>query len=195
MRNDRGFTLVELMVVVALTSVMAGLALVSVRKAGTQNDVDRMAAQVRDAITMANRRAVFTGRPYMIDVQKHSVQWCEVTAWTPSPLGTTQLSCANGTGEKGSTWFAGNDAQIAFYATQADTGGVSVSKATLTTAVPIYFGPLGTADTAFTNVMSRGKATTGVTVYIRRQLVDEPAKRRRVIAYGLSARPKVIDNY
>jgi prepilin-type N-terminal cleavage/methylation domain-containing protein len=205
MRRPRGFTLIELMVVVTLTGVLASLAILSWRKTMTTQDVDKLSNAVRDAITQAARRAVSTQRPYMVTFAPGYVQWCQVAPANYSagpPALTTQTSCASvpeGT-EVAPAARAGDDAIIAFTAPNADVTNlagtyVAPSKTTLSTTAVLYLGPNGSADANFANVMALGVPSTGFTAYLRRKFTDDTTKHRRVIVYGVSARPRVIDNW
>jgi type II secretion system protein H len=204
-RRSRGLTLVELMVVVALTGVIAAIAVVAWRKSRTQNDVDSFAAAVRNAMQQASRRAIATGTPYMLDLRPNSARWCRVVAanWSAGPPATTTQTACPASGadaENGPAARSGDDAKIAYYAASADaasaTGAYSAaSKTPLVTSTVLYFGKNGSADATFANVMTNGLPSAGFTVYIARQGNDEATKRRRVLVYGLTARPRIIDNY
>jgi prepilin-type N-terminal cleavage/methylation domain-containing protein len=195
MARARGFTLVELMLTVTMIAVISAVAVVSWRKSHTQDDVDRLAAAVRNAVTQAARRASATGRPYMLDVRPRSIQWCEAVA-----AAATQCPCVASPCENGPIVGAPDDAMIGFVASAVDVSQpgspfAAPARVAVSTPVPFYFGPTGTADASYGNVLAAGRATQGFTVYVRRQGNDEPDKRRRVVVYGVSARPRVIDNY
>ena len=213
-RAQRGFTLVELMVVVAIISVMASLAVIAMRKSRTENDVDAFSNAIRTAMIQARRRAVAMGTQgapygYMVDIKNRSVRWCQVDPATVTGGNvTSQKTCTPAAGlEMGGLVNGGADAQVDFYAPSADVvtmaakGVVSYTAPAHTplpaTGIPIYFGPSGVCDGTFANVLTLGGALSGFTVYVEPITTDSGAKfkQRRVVLYGVSARPRIVDTW
>jgi prepilin-type N-terminal cleavage/methylation domain-containing protein len=202
MRRARGFTLVELLVVVAVMALLAILTIPSVRRSGTQNDIDRFATGIRDSVVQASRRAIATRAPYMIAFThlasgKDSAQWCAVGSFNSAPYTTTQTDCSATGLEKGPLVQVG-DGQLAAWATGFDGYGNSITKTSLvgTANFVLYLGPNGTCDPTFANVMSWGSATAGFTVYLQRRIQsDQAAFHRKIAVYGISSRPRVSDSW
>ncbi|HZS37322.1 MAG TPA: prepilin-type N-terminal cleavage/methylation domain-containing protein [Polyangia bacterium] len=209
MRRARGFTLVELMVVIAIMSVIMVLAVKAFRKSGSQRDVDNWANELRNQIAQASKRAVATRQPYLIDVRATSVRWCQITPGNFSlapPWTTTQTTCpaAPTLGvDMGPLVTAPDDAQTALYATSADAtapglGYAVPSRTALAGSIPLYVGKYSTASTVFANVMSATlpqAGQLGFTLYVRRQGSDETDKRRRVVTYGPSTKTRIVTGY
>jgi prepilin-type N-terminal cleavage/methylation domain-containing protein len=202
--HTRGVTLPELMAVVVIIAIMAVLAVVSFRKSRTTADVDRLAAQIRETMLQVGRRAVTTQTPYLLELRPDGIIWCQMNpaAYSLGPPATTsQVTCPSpNTVENGAFISAGADARIASWAAAADVlipGGTYTAppRTALATSKALYFGPNGTADTSFPNVISNGMIATGFTAYVRRSGSDEASSHRRVILYGLSGHPRVIDNW
>ena len=59
--SGRGFTLLELIVVVAVLSIVAAMAWPSIRKMYTQGEIKNAAKQVREALVQARLKAIETG--------------------------------------------------------------------------------------------------------------------------------------
>jgi prepilin-type N-terminal cleavage/methylation domain-containing protein len=223
--RSRGFTLVELMVVVTMVAVLAVMAAASFRRARTENDVDAFANAIRTAIIQARRRAVATRyvNPYgyLVDLQRGSVRWCQIDPTTvdPNTLTSKQVTCTPPSTtpgvESGGLVPAGQDAQVSFYATQADVAaltitGVSTNSSALNTtyAAPtkiplpaggaqLYFGPSGTCDGNFNAAVSANRPLAGFTIYVQPIVpaTESAFKRRRISTYGISARPRIIDKW
>jgi len=203
-RKAHGFTLVELMVVVALIGILAGLAVAAWRKAIMEDQSDGWARKVRDVATTANRRAVATRQPYMMQVTASSVQWCIIDPSTISgpPWATTQTGCAGiaSTLEHASAIGAPNDTDVSYYATSADlvtpNGTYAApAKNAIGAGTVFFFGSNGTSSSSFPSVMAPGAPPSGFTVYVRSVANDETSRRRRVAVYGASSKARIIANY
>jgi len=202
MRRARGFTLVELMVVVAITSVLGTMAVISWRKSRSKTDIDNWATQFRNLVMQTSKRATATQLPFMIQVSGTRLQYCQLDTadfTTTPPYSTTRLTCPSNS-ENGVILRAPDDAQISLFAATADvvtaTGTAPVvNRLPMPASKALYFGRNGTASTVFNEVMSPGVVATGFTAYINRQGTDELEKHRRVVVYGMSSRARIIDNY
>jgi prepilin-type N-terminal cleavage/methylation domain-containing protein len=211
MRRKRGFTLVELMVVIAILSVIMALAVKAFRKSRSQSDVDYWANALRNQINAASKRALSTKSPYLVSVTATTVRWCQVNPANISggpPWTTSQVTCpaqpTTGGPELGPIITAPDDGETSYYATSADAtmpGVTAYSQPTRTTlsgSAALYVGEFSTASSIFDNVMRATLSTPntmGFSLYVRRQGSDETDKRRRVVVYGASARVRIIDNY
>ena len=190
----RGFTLVELMVVVVIVAVLASIAVVAWHRVHAADDADAWANVVRNAVTFARRRATATGTPYMIEVTPTTLAWCQVDAPTCAVDGA--LSCAATTGERAGAVAAGSDAITDAYAAVADVIAldgtyVAAPKTTLAGTRDLFFGPNGSADLTCSHVLGATPINaTGFTVYLHAD-----SKRRRVVVYGATGRPRIVDNW
>ncbi len=209
-RPARGFTLTELMVVVTLMGIMAALAVMSVRKSMAEDDVNAWAEVFRTAALQARRRAMETKQPYIIDVREGRVQWCQYDTSMAAP-GCPAVTAGY---ESSPPVYAGNDAQTVYIATTTDvqlpTGAVTTYAPAAKIGIPftsppaspanapggiVYFGANSTTDSS-PNGVKTGGVPLGYSVYVQSRL--NPAKviqRRRVVLYGFSARPRIIDNW
>src|SRR5207249_1052566 len=100
MKRPRGFSLVELMAVVALVGVIASLAVMSIKRSRSSDDADKWANLLRNTVNQVRRRAISTGSTYMIDLRANPnrLQWCQVVD-TIGSCTTTTTTCPNsGTG-------------------------------------------------------------------------------------------------
>ena len=210
-RRSRAFTLVELMVVVALIGVVAAIAVVSMRRTRTTNDSDAWASTLRNMIAQARARAISTKQIYMIDLRVSSAQWCQVTVdGSPCSIqngcATVPTTCPNATtgAESGDIVYAPADAITDTTAVSPDISQPGQTYSTPThVAVPdqIYFGTTGTVDSTYTNVAAMGGL--GFTIYVRASnklgtgvtATTQNQMRRRVVVYGPTGRGRIVDNW
>lgn len=200
-RRTRGFTLVELMVVVTLTTIIASLAIISLHKGRSEGDADAWANTIRNLANQARRRAAATDSTYLIDVRQRQAQWCQCTD-------ATTTKCPNTTTgkENGGVVYAGADAITDSYAKAADIQlpGQTFTAQTRTAlgagdTAPLYFGPTGTVSSTYAAVQP-GNLPAGVTVYVRAASKtpssdSQSQKQRKVVIYGVSGRPRILDRW
>jgi prepilin-type N-terminal cleavage/methylation domain-containing protein len=205
-RRARAFTLVELMVVVALIGVIAAVAVVSMRRSRSTHDSDAWASALRNMASQARRRAVATKKPYMLEVGDRWVRWCQVM--------TTQNNClldpkvcpatASANQEMGGRLSAPADAvtdrltDVAEQVTRFGSFAAGVPyPIPANGSRPIYFNDDGTATLNYCT-----PSTVGVTIYVRASnLAESPGttsetqKHRRVVISGITGRARIIDNW
>ena len=199
-RRSRGFTLVELMVVVTLTTVIASIAIVSMRKSRSEGDADAWANTIRNLVNQARRRAAATKSTYLLDIRQKQAQWCQCTD-------SSTVTCPNPTAgmENGGVVYAGADAITDSYSSPADIAlpGQTYSAAARTAistsgSALVYFGSTGTADNTYNGVKA-GNVPNGATIYVRASNATasdaQSQKRRKIVIYGISGRPRIADNW
>jgi hypothetical protein len=195
------------MIVVTIIGILAGIAVISWRKTNTQASVDNFANLVRNTFIVAGRRAAATGVPFMVRITSDHIQYCQVnpdptvTSLIP-PISTSQVDCSSlpASLEVGPNSQAPSDAIVQGTNDAADVimpGGVytQLTPTAIGTGKTVFFGPGGTVDSSLAQAISSGSVVRGQTVYVRRATVDETNKRRRIVVYGVSGRPRVVDNW
>ncbi len=204
--RKRGFSLVELMVVVALMGVIASLAIFRMRKETLGNEVDDWANRLVQATNQARRRAISTKSTYMLDIHETTLQWCVVDPASVAADNTTsQTACppSNAALERGPLERARPGATFVSYAAAVDDQGAAAayaapSKTSLAgSSVRFFFGANGTVSNTYATATLAGQVATGLTAYAEPTVglsEYKKQKRRRVVVLGASARTRVINN-
>lgn len=190
MRRQRGFTLAELMVVVVIVGLFAGLALVAFSRTRKQVDVDRFAVDVRDVMTRARRRAVATRSTYVVDVRPGSIAYCQQDPANPAqnrcPTPPAAVCNGNVVCESLRPMTAGSSAVAAYYANVPDLGQGVASIAMPAGGAAVFFLPNGSATTGPAN-----QPPTGFTVYLWEP--RSQALHRKIVVQPAAGRSQVID--
>lgn len=83
---QRGFTLLELMVVLAIMAIITAIALLSFGDFGQKRAVRLAAAQLQQALAIARSKAIITARTYTVQFKKSGYQFLRLSRqnkWTP----------------------------------------------------------------------------------------------------------------
>lgn len=201
-----GFTLVELMVVVALMSVIAAIAILRMRKQNLQTEVDEWSNRFIQSVNQARRRAVSTHQTYMLDVRETTMQWCLVDPATVTANVTTQTACPPATAglDQGPLERARPGATFVKYANGVDDQGAGAVytppiKTNLSGASAlVFFGPNGTVSSSYLTATASGQVATGFTIYAEPTAGEshyKEQKRQRVVVLGPSGRTRLIANW
>jgi prepilin-type N-terminal cleavage/methylation domain-containing protein len=173
-----GFSLVELMVVIAILGVTASLAVMTVKSDPTAKSAREIAS-----ILQAARRAAIAHGPVRSDLQSSAgaaterVRFLETTYGSKVEIfdlveGTSSASWVS------NTWmWVPNRAKIYGVATVANTSGGETLPGALAVGTPldIYFFPNGTMGTSNT---AASAGVSGATVYLQSRSGNKPDKFR-----------------
>jgi len=178
MREERGFSLIELMVVVAIIGTVSGLAVMAIKSDPTAKTAREIAALVAQA-----RRFAIQHGAVRADVKAAtSISATEMLRFKETTYGSkvelfdlTEGSSATATWvSSGWTWVP-NRAKIYGVATTANSsGGETLPTAfAVNSVVDIFFFPDGTVGSSNT-----GSAINGATVYLSTRTGSKPDKFR-----------------
>jgi prepilin-type N-terminal cleavage/methylation domain-containing protein len=149
--SGRGFTLVEMMVVVAIIAILAALAIWSATANQNQADMDEFSGHILNVVKEARGRAAANGTRYAVQLTPTGVRWCEDQC--PSP---NQDDHPNG-GEIGRFRRAVGDSRIVSYAESGDIGvGNRPPLTNMPASIQVYFYADGTADSDRTTAQPEG---------------------------------------
>jgi prepilin-type N-terminal cleavage/methylation domain-containing protein len=174
----RGFSLVELMVVIAILGVAASLAVMTVKSDPTAKTARELASLLQQA-----RRAAIAHGPVRADLQASAgtaterVRFLETTYGSKVEIFDLVEGTSTASWVSNSWMWVPNRARIYGVATVANTaGGETLPSAFgVNSSVDIYFFPNGTMGTSNT---SGAAGVNGATVYLRTRAGNKPDKFR-----------------
>ena len=74
-RNENAFTLIEIMIAIAIASVLTAIALPTVKESMRQSINSRSASLVKGALLNARAQALRTGRPFGVVLERQRPQY------------------------------------------------------------------------------------------------------------------------
>ena len=177
----RGFTLIEMMIVVGLIGVASAIAVYSIGRARRNNAVDDFAGAVKNAMIQARRRAISSGgRAVLVDIRSDKVSWCEIpdTGKTSCPQAAqfTQVQPTQ----------ARQGVKVEGWRKDVDQG---VAGAHLSLPATVYFLPSGRMD----SVPASPLTLEGFTLYLEGD--PDRTLQRKLTIYPFSGRPRVTDKW
>ncbi len=198
---NRGFSLLELLMVFAILAILSSLAIVSYRRTRGANRLDGFTDQVSTVVMMTRRRALATSTDFIVHLLPNSVAYCQLDPANPSQSSCPTPANANcapfGAGtapcESVRAMTSGSSASIVQWANQPDDLGQS----------GIVRQPIGSGRVLrcygtgrFAGACDSDPATPnpdGFTVYLASS--DESSRHRKVVVYPAAGRPRVIDSW
>jgi prepilin-type N-terminal cleavage/methylation domain-containing protein len=171
-----GFTLTELMVVLIVLGILAGIAIFGARRPLAESQLDSAMGAFRGTVMAARQRAVTSNQVYLVEIAPaQGFRYC-VALSDLSACATTEVSAWTHVGEK--VVFDSYAKSTVFTGT---TGAVSFAGGT----VRLVVRRDGSVD---------GDPTTptldGFTLFLR---TDDQAKRRKAYLYPLTGQMRITD--
>ncbi len=195
-RGELGFTLVELMVVIAIVAVVAALGFSRMTGFTASEDARRFTREIASQITAARRRAINSGLTYEIHLKQRSVQWVRKNAGNAiveygplvqaggAPVPSAGAKPLSILGVRPTTY-----AQLASTSSVINTQHTPSTVFTASTTWIMQVDGTGIVDGDVTNNGSSPPPLDGLSIF-----VDGPRKFR-VIVYPLAAQPQVLDRW
>jgi prepilin-type N-terminal cleavage/methylation domain-containing protein len=188
--RSRGYTLVELMVSLAIVGIVAAVALSTLRKSNEITSLQRADQDLRASVNNARRRAINRGLEFCLDVTAESVSYrckSDVAGCSPAPA-TPPTTCSDGLEwESGVVRMWPIDIQALYYARAADLG-TGVTKSSFTGTVTVTFKTDGSIDS---DPDTDGQQ--GFTVYFRG--IAGASLKRKVWIVAASGLPGSADQW
>lgn len=144
LRSSRGMTIVELLVVVAIIAVLAGVAVWSMTPNVNRAQMADFAGEIQNTFKEARGRALLTRNRYAVRLTPTTVEWCETDC--PPPAGK----------EKGRVANARGGARAVSFAQVADIGLAAIPPRTELGETKIYFYGDGTVDSDRATAVQEG---------------------------------------
>ncbi len=166
--KSRGFTLVEMLAVVAVISILSSVAYFSMRQNRYEREMNRFSSEAIAAIKEARTRAIAANRRYVVWFTEDSVQWCEHDCPPQDEH------------EAGARFFAGpSGARAVRFADIADFNLAAMPASYEMFSKRIYFYPDGTMDSNPITAQPEG-----FTLYLQHE--TKPSLKRRIVVLPLS---------
>ncbi len=178
--SSRGFTLMELLVVIAIVAILATVAIFSISASRSQRAMQEWTSDVAAVMREARSRAASSGQRYAVELTPTTARFCQIDC-PPNQPSTPGL-------EIGRTRLGLNGAQVAFWAKEADIGTSAMPTQTALSKVVIYFLPDGTMDADLTN-----DDLDGFTAYLQHNINDK--YKYRISILPLSSEIRTYDSW
>ena len=192
-RRDSGFTLVELMVTVAIIAILAAFVLGNMSAWTTAENARKFSREVVNQIAAARRKALSTSQTYEVHLKLGSVQWLRKNSGGVIVEYGPVVQAAGGTAATGVGRIAiagitpSSSAALSSTSTSINAAGHTPTVAfTTSTDWVISIDQSGVVDGDVTNNGTSPAPIDGLTVF-----VDGP-NRMRIVVYPLAGIPQVM---
>jgi len=177
LRHETGFTLVELLTVIAIISILAAVAYFSMRQNRFEREMNGLSSEALAAIKEARTRAISRNRRYTVWFTPDSVQWCEddCPPQNQNESGKRYFSTTNG-------------ARAKKFAEIADFNLAAMPASFDLLSKRIYFYPDGTMDADISTAQPEG-----FTLYLQHD--NKPSLKRRIVILPLSGEIRQFYNW